>query len=112
MDYKIEMKPTYWEVVLSSGRYSDYSENHLFFAGNDENEIWNFLCRYIDDINKDEIKSEYLFGSVKNPTAMKFNDKKYLSENYIGEKDEIDWSDYCEIVNVEINRLNVIYFNK
>jgi len=111
MDYKIEMKPTYWEVILSSGCYSDYSELHLFFSGNDENEIWNFLCRYVDDINKDEDESDFLSWSVNNPLAMKFGDKKYLSDKYTGDKD-INWSDPYDIVDVSIERLNVIYFQK
>ena len=105
-DYKVEMKPTYWEVVLSSGSYSDYSENHLFFAGNDEDEIWNFLCRYIESIAEENDYS----GDVKKPLAIKFNDKKFISEKYKGDKEEIDWN--YDIVDVSISRLNVIYFNK
>lgn len=107
MDYKVEMKPTYWEVVLSSGCYSDYSENHLFFAGNDEDEIWNFLCRYIDSIAEER---DCLFGSVNNPLAIKFGEKKFVSDKYKGDKEDINWNSEYYIVDVSISRLNVIYF--
>ena len=110
-DYKVETKPTYWKVKLSSGCYSDYNEEHLFFAGNDEDEIWNFLCRYIEDITKEN--SEYLFGlSLGDPMAMKYKDKKYISEKYNGDEEDVRWGGNYEITNVDIERLNVIYFNK
>ena len=45
-EYKVEMKGSLWEVVLSSGCYSDYKESHLVFSGNSEEEVWLFLQRY------------------------------------------------------------------
>ena len=104
-DYKVEMKPTIWQVKLSHGCYSDYSEEHLFFAGNNEDEIWLFLCRYIEDIAKE---SDYLCGGYK--LALKYGDKKYLSTKYKGDIEDIYWSSVYDINDVEINRLNVIYF--
>ena len=108
-DYKVETKPTYWEVILSSGHYSDYEESHLFFAGNDENEIWNFLKRYTDDVAK---KNDYLHGVNMNglSLAMKWNDERFISKNFTGDKDDIFWDNEYNIAKVNIKRLNVIYF--
>ena len=103
-DYKVEMKPTLWHVKLSEGSYSDYNEDHLFFSGNDENEIWNFLCRYVDS----QDYGEHRFVNSKMPLAMKWNDKTYKSCFLLGE----DYFYNHNYVNVEIERLNVIYFNK
>lgn len=103
-DYKIEVKPTYWDVELSYGSYSDYEEAHLYFAGNDENEIWNFLCRYVKSQDYDEND----FVGVENPLAMKWNDKafsRYILSDY-------DYFYNFDYVNVEIKRLKVIYFKK
>lgn len=107
-DYKVEMKPTYWKVVLSSGEYSDYEEATLVFSGNSEEEIWNFLCRYTDDVAKE---SEYTWGVTSGTAlAMKWNDKKFISKKYKGEPEDIRWSSGYDIAKVEIARLNIIYF--
>ena len=106
-DYKVEMKPTYWEVILSSGMYSDYRETHLFFAGNDEFEIWDFLKRYIDDVAKED---DYNWGvSDEYALVVKWNKEIYISKKYTGDKDT---TNMCNIADVDISRLNIIYFNK
>jgi hypothetical protein len=111
-DYKVETKPTYWQVILSSGVYSDYTEEHLFFAGNSQEEIWNFLCRYMDDIIVFE--RDYTYSSVYDGEAylMKFEDKKFIAKKFIGDKEDIDWSSKDDIADVVIQRLNIIYFKK
>lgn len=109
MDYKVEVKPTYWHVTLASGEYSDYEETHLVFAGNDEFEVWDFLKRYADSVNEE---SEYLWGSTDAPLAMKWNDEKFLSDKYTGDKEDINWSNSYRTVYVTIERLSVIYFKR
>lgn len=100
-DYKVEMKPALWQVKLSEGMYSDYNEDHLFFSGNDENEVWNFLCRYIE--SKDYASKEFVYA--KRPLVMKWNDETFKHSITGG-------VDYHNYVDVEIKRLNVIYFNE
>jgi len=108
-DYKIEMKGSLWEVVLSSGAYSDYTELHLVFSSNDEQEVWIFLKRYMEDIVE---KSDFTWGLSSGKTlAMKWNGEKYLSEKFTGDKENISWGSEYHVANVEIKRLNVIYFN-
>ena len=94
-EYKIEMKPTYWEVSLRAGEYSDKHEEHLFFAGNDENEIWNFVKRYVKSLN-----------SIYYRTLFYDEDKEPILTN----KDD-DWR-WSEDYYVTIKRLNIIYFQK
>lgn len=48
-EYKIETKPSFWHVIISSGAYSDYSEVHLFFRANSELEVLDMLKRYHQD---------------------------------------------------------------
>lgn len=112
MDYKIEVKPTYWEVTLSSGMYSDYSESHLFFAANDESEVWHFLKRYMDSMITEE--ESWLSGLDSDGTAlaMKWNDEKYLSSKFTGYENEIDWDNSYNIADVLIENLKIIYFKE
>lgn len=104
-DYKIEMKGSLWEVILSSGAYSDYREKHLVFSGNSEDEIWNFLKRYIDDISEEtDYQDTNLF--------LKCNGETYISKKYIGDREDISWDSDYDASNVSIKRLNVIYFKQ
>ena len=98
-DYKVETKPTYWHVKISSGAYSDYCEEHIFFAGNSKEEIWHFLVRYIESRN-------YIY---QNP--MLWNEEKFIPKNYFGDKN-VDWSSSYDIDNVIIKRLDIIHFKK
>jgi hypothetical protein len=97
-DYKVEMKPTYWEVILSIGEYSDYTEKHLFFSGNDELEVWNFLKRYM----LDNAQKEKRFGEMV----------IYKDDRFIFSQGNDAYNNYYDRYDVEIKRLNVIYFNK
>lgn len=111
-EYKIEMKPSWWHVTLMCGCYSDYREHQLFFAANDEWEVWNFLQRYMDDVAKEDVN---LWGLKENGTtlAMKWNDEKYLSVKFTGDRDGVDWEPYDDgISTVTIKRLHVIHFRK
>lgn len=107
MDYKVEMKPTYWHVNLRWGQYSDAGEEQLFFAGNDEFEIWDFLKRYIDATAEE---NQYLWGSEK--LALKWVKETYLSPKFIGDRDSVNWTNGYEVTYVDIKRLNVIYFKE
>lgn len=100
-DYKVETKPSYWKVTLSHGCYSDASEEHLFFSGNSEDEVWIFLCRYIDDIASE---SKYSWDKKNLKWANKKHENKY--SEYENDFD----TDYGYCYEVDIKRLNVIYF--
>ncbi len=102
-DYKIEVKPTFWAVSLETGCYSDWSIEYLFFSANDENEVWNFLCRYYEDQHS---------GSEWGQRALVWNDKKYAVQKVKTQR-EINWeTDYGDAQFVKIERLKVIHFQK
>jgi len=109
-DYKVEMKPTYWDVTLATGCYSDYTEKHLYFTGNDENEVWNFLCRYAEDKIKE--KDKLFFDWEGKHYPIKWNDQKFIPKDYKENIEDIDWISGYDIFDTEIKRLNVIYFLK
>jgi len=101
-DYKIEIKPTFWEVTLQSGCYSDWNIDNLFFHANTEEEVWNFLCRYA----KEEMKKDYKCGFVWGKNKFQFKKTDW-------EEDEIDWdTDYGDAYQVNIKRIKIIEFNK
>jgi hypothetical protein len=115
-DYKVEMKPTFWVVSLSSGAYSDWIERHLYFRANSEDEVWNYLCRYLDDLY---IMREYDWLMCYDKIAIRLEDgtKSYVMKKWLEQKGndikKVNWdADYgnCEIVKIE--RLNVIEFLK
>lgn len=108
-DYKIEAKPIFWHVTLSSGSYSDYNEKHLYFAGNSPEEAWEFLKRYINDTTTET--SDYPWGTSNN-MAMVWNDKKYINPKYTGDKEDISWESDYRTTQVEIEMLKVIHFQK
>lgn len=107
-NYKIEAKPIFYHVTLSSGCYSDAVEKHLFFAANSPEEAWMFLKRYIDS-TADE--SEYCWGA-RNPIVAKWGSEKFISEKYTGDKEDISWGSGYDIAEVEIEMLKVIHFQK
>ncbi len=114
-DYKIEMKPTYWEVTLERGAYSDREEEHLYFCANSQEEVWHFLKRYLNDIwNREDWDC---IGAVILTDAKGNTIDKYATEGYKKKSEENDWEidydiEYGNAWGVTINRLNVIYFNK
>jgi len=122
-DYKIETKPSFWEVILKRGCYSDKEEKHLFFRANDENEVWNFLCRYLEDTFVDiynydgisHIGAIKIYGEDKKIIKKFVTNKlkKYLVEMEYRDEDEIEWdTDYGYAWACKILRLNVIEFKK
>ena len=114
-DYKIEMKPTYWDVTLEKGCYSDREEEHLYFCANSQEEVWHFLKRFLNDIWNNEDWN--CIGAVILTDDEGKTIDKYATEGFIKKSeennDEIDYtSDYGDAWGVTIKRLNVIYFNK
>lgn len=109
-DYKVEMKGSYWEVIISTGCYSDFQESHLVFAGNSEDEIWDFLKRYTDDVLKE---STFCWG-LNNGTCylLKWGNKKYISKKYTDNVEDISWNNSYDSADVKIKRLDVIYFKR
>ena len=84
-EYKIEMKPSYWHAIISSGQYSDYTEEHLFFAGNTAEEVWNFLCRYKESLYEG---GQYTYDVL----ALKWNETVYISPKYTGDKEAVSYT--------------------
>lgn len=115
-DYKIECKPTYWDVMLTRGEYSDYEEQHLYIAGNSQEEVWGFLCRFLDSIWNQE--SPWNTIGCINMTDMEGNIlKRFATSGYIkqnGLDEDYSWGNmpHWDIWNADISRLEVIYFNK
>ena len=112
-DYKVETKPTMFEVTLSHGCYSSYIEKHLFFAANDEEEVWHFLCRYLESVNEEDDGKHYCDASFYECISfcgLVWNDKKYRSKKCTEEEDRWFETDYGGGLDVEIHPLNVIYF--
>lgn len=104
-EYKIETKPTFWEVNLDQGAYSDWTTESLFFRGNDENEVWDMLCRYIEDI--------FDIEDWNRKKALVWGEKKYFVKKEKSNEDEVNWDTcYGDAWSVAINRLKVIEFLK
>ena len=112
LPYKVEMKPTIWEVTLERGSYSDRTEEHLFFSGNTQEEVWEFFKRYETENNKD------IRGHVNyewNNFSLSFTGTKDKKGNYKVVIPEIvapQKSDWYDGWMVSIERLDVIYFKK
>ncbi|WP_139319461.1 hypothetical protein [Gordonia sp. CNJ-863] len=63
-DYKVEVKPTLWEVVLEQGAYSDRDEEHHFIRANDREEAWALFKRYWADQVDNHGAGEWTRGSL------------------------------------------------
>ena len=48
-NYKIETKPTLWQVRLEQGAYSDATEENYFVRANDRDEAWHLFKLYWED---------------------------------------------------------------
>lgn len=110
-DYKIEVKPSYWQVSLYSGEYSDRRERHDFIAANSDEEAWDLFCRYWEEEKKDTPNT---WGM---PMCLYWNDaeKKFIPSSFklLEFKGEIDWDyGYGDTWRVEIKNLSIIYFKK
>lgn len=49
-EYKIETKPTLWQVCLQQGAYSDRDEQDYFIRANDRDEAWHLFKKFWSDI--------------------------------------------------------------
>jgi len=107
MDYKVELKPSFWVVTLQHGCYSDWDIEYLFFRGNDENEIWDFLCRYKDDTYNN---TSYALRGLM------FEGRRHIIREQNLTADEIEdfnWgTEYGDSYEVSIKRMRVIEFKK
>lgn len=97
-EYKIEKRPTIYNITVSSGEYSDYGEEHYFLRANTPEEAKFLFKRYWKDINgKDTYMNCLVFedGEQYNP----FN------------KEEPDWdTSYGDANDVKIEMLSLICF--
>ena len=119
MDYKVETKMGTWEATLTCGEYSGKEEKHLFFSANNEEEVWYFLCRYVEDQNlkankayKHRISGCSLGEEDFYAFLLKYenNNKTYISP--LSKEKDITRAYPNEICYVDIKPLNVIYFAK
>lgn len=98
--YKVESKGSLWQVEISSGAYSDYRTNFYVFAGNSEEEIWEYIKIWA----KEEGSYPALIWK-----GNKFEGKR---RDYWDEDREINWeTDYGDASDVDIKRLDVVYVN-
>ena len=113
LPYKVEMKPTIWEVTLERGSYSDRTEEHLFFSGNTQEEVWEFFKRYETENNKDirgHVNYEWndLKLSFSGPFKDNFNHYKITIPASTKPREDNWYGGWM----VSIERLDVIYFKK
>lgn len=99
----VETKNSLWEVVLSSGCYSDYGEDHYVFSGNSEEEVWTFVKLWA----KASLE-QYWRGR-----GLIYNGEQFLVYPAREDPDQdIDWDTrYGDAKDVRISRLEVIYVN-
>lgn len=110
-DYKIETKPTLWEVTLESGAYSDWSLENYFIRANDRDEAWYLFKRYweTEEPAKDNDRRYNL--------VLWDNEYRTLEEFQVKTPDpeypsrEFD-TDYGRAYGVHIHQLNVIEFKR
>lgn len=104
MSVKIETKGCLWEVYITSGCYSDRSEQTYVFAGNTFDEVKAFVKIWAKEIYA---KGSYNYGFI-------FEDgEQFLYKEWDKTwQSEPDWGTcYGDASSVQINRLNVIYVN-
>jgi hypothetical protein len=102
-NYKIEKKPIFWNVVLSNGAYSDYSETHYCIAANSPEEAQYLFKLFWQELNKEE--KQYYAGLVFE-NGEKFNPTEKSDE-------EMDWdTSYGGAQDVSIFMLEVIHIQR
>lgn len=111
-DYKVEMKPSTWAVSLESGEYSDYEIDYLYFYGNSEDEIWNFLSRYLEDIYFDRFDDNSI-NKIYSEDGREYIVKKFIEDTEKFNKSKFDPE--CDVYTwqtkeVKMKRLDVIHF--
>jgi len=104
-DYKVEEKQSLWDVELGYSSYADYVESHLYFYAKSENEVWNLLCRYIQDVyDNSEKKWREVEMIILRPHNYEADHEIYICNNKIYDEDIAH--------RIEIKRLKVIHFTK
>lgn len=118
-DFKIETKPTLWDVKLFHGAYSDYGEEHYYIRANDRQEAWHQFKRYWQDIFKDP--GGYLETCLVLVDSIGKQEDTFIPEGWnkkydwqISEEDEeprLEY-DYGDANGVRIENLAVIEFKR
>lgn len=110
MDYKVETKNSLWEVTLRKGCYSDRTEDHYFFSGNSEEEVWHFVKLWA---KMDPEWKQPENPIWEEPVGLVYNGEKFLVRLGTEEKEEdVNWDvSYGAAFEVYIKRLEVIYVN-
>ena len=114
-NYKIEKRPTIWQVILSSGDDGfDYNETHLHFMANSQEDAWEMLKEYFEDVvnPKDEYKKKAIYWeSMNKKWAIPTWRKRILSGK---EYDSfVNWDTcYGHAYKVEIKMLDLIIFSR
>lgn len=104
MNVKIETTGSLWEVYITSGCYSDRSEQTFVFAGNTHDEIKAFVKIWAKEI--------YAEGSYRYGFIFEDGERFQYKEWDKTWREEPAWdADYGDASNVYIKRLDVIYVN-
>ena len=98
-EYKIEVTPTIFHIIVSSGVYSDYEEDHYFLRANSPEEAQLFFKKYWKDINE----------SDDNITCLIFENGEHY--NPFNKKDPNWDTAYGDAANVFIEMMPLIYFH-
>lgn len=100
-NHKIEVRHGTWHVTLSHGEYSDYRENHLFFAANSAEEVWHMLKQFADE-----------GGLGDNRNGLIYDGNRHQYGKLPDWKDEITWeTGYGDAEGVKIEPLELIFVN-
>lgn len=104
-----------WDVELQSGEYDDWVSSHLYFRAQDEKEVWDMLCEYMEQIFVWKEKKFISWHAYLHPVAIISSDRKksYACKKWLeatGKKEEeVDWGTaYGDAKEVNITRLSVI----
>ncbi|MGW5074038.1 hypothetical protein [Rhodococcus sp. NPDC004095] len=115
-DYKIETKPTLWEVSLNQGAYSDRTEEHYFLRANDRLEAWNLFKKFWSDIIDVKDTHRYSRGNLlvyvdaDGVEAERFKPEKWAA-SWNDNDDEPDYDIYYGSAwEVQLNQLAVVEF--
>lgn len=96
-NYKIEKKPTTWQIGIDRGSYSDYDEMYYFVSANSSEEAWFFFKKFLENAKPDWYESNRVFYKNEVLIGDKWLDNKFntLGDSY---DDSSDW----EVQSIEM----------
>lgn len=113
-EYKIEIKPTLWDVMLTSGEYSDRDEEHLYIRANDREEAWYLLKKYWTLAHAGNYTHCLVYMDNDGKKLERFAPSEKRQPQYDGDTEK-EWdfdSDYGDAMRCQLYQLDVIEFKK